>query len=100
MFTSSQWRTIKPLERDVGYKFELTSPPVVEEVLEPSAEQVVAILNGVYPEYVEFFTPTAQKLILKKKKKKKKNGGLQICPSLVEFTSVRNMNTKVKRKCE
>ena len=76
--------------------FELTSPPTVEEVLEPSVEQVVATLNGVYPEYVEFFTPTAHKLILKKKKKKKKNGDLQICPSSVEFTSVRNMNTKVK----
>ena len=87
---------IKPLERDVGCMFELTSPPTVEEVLEPSVEQVVATLNGVYPEYVEFFTPTAHKLILKKKKKKKKNGDLQICPSSVEFTSVRNMNTKVK----
>ena len=96
MFTSSQWRIIKPLERDVGCMFELTSPPTVEEVLEPSVEQVVATLNGVYPEYVEFFTPTAHKLILKKKKKKKKNGDLQICPSSVEFTSVRNMNTKVK----
>ena len=28
------------------------------------------------------------------------NGGSQICPSSVEFTSVRNMNTEVKRKCE
>ena len=27
-------------------------------------------------------------------------GGLQICPSSVEFTSARNMNTRVKRKCE
>ena len=28
------------------------------------------------------------------------NGGLQICPSSVEFMSVRNMNTGVKRKRE
>ena len=27
-------------------------------------------------------------------------GGLQICPSSVEFTSARNMNTGMKRKCE
>ena len=27
-------------------------------------------------------------------------GGLQICPSSVELTSVRNMNTGVKGKCE
>ena len=26
--------------------------------------------------------------------------GLQICPSSVEFTSVRNINTRVKRKCK
>ena len=47
---------------------------------------------------------------LKKKKKTKKQrnspllrslrGGLQICPSSVEFTSARNMNTGMKRKCE
>lgn len=63
MFTSSQRRTIKTLERDVGCKFELISPPSVDEVLDASAEQVVATLNGVHTESVEFFTPTAQKLI-------------------------------------
>lgn len=63
MFTSNQRRTIKSLERDVGCNFEFISPPSVEEVLEASAEQVVATLNGVHPESVEFFTPTAQKLI-------------------------------------
>ena len=35
----------------------------MEEVLEASAEQVVATLCGVHPESVQFFTPTAQKLI-------------------------------------
>ncbi|XP_057960553.1 DEAD-box ATP-dependent RNA helicase 3, chloroplastic [Malania oleifera] len=63
MFTSSQRRTVRSLERDVGCKFEFISPPGVEDVLESSAEQVVATLRGVHPESVEFFTPTAQKLI-------------------------------------
>ncbi|XP_022862006.1 DEAD-box ATP-dependent RNA helicase 3, chloroplastic-like [Olea europaea var. sylvestris] len=63
MFTSSQRRTVKSLERDVGCKFEFISPPSVQEVLESSAEQVVATLSGVHPESVEYFTPTAQKLM-------------------------------------
>ncbi|KAL2345558.1 hypothetical protein Fmac_006843 [Flemingia macrophylla] len=63
LYTSSQRRTVKSLERDVGCKFEFVSPPAMEEVLGSSAEQVVATLNGVHPESIEFFTPTAQKLI-------------------------------------
>ena len=63
MFTSSQRRTVRSLERDVGCKFEFVSPPAIEEVLESSAEHVVATLSGVHPESIEFFTPTAQKLI-------------------------------------
>ncbi|KAK7397055.1 hypothetical protein VNO78_18222 [Psophocarpus tetragonolobus] len=63
LYTSSQRRTVRSLERDVGCKFEFTSPPAMGEVLESSAEQVVATLNGVHPESVQFFTPTAQKLI-------------------------------------
>lgn len=63
MFTSSQRRTVKSLERDVGCKFEFISPPSVQEVLESSADQVVATLSGVHPESVEYFTPTAQKLM-------------------------------------
>ena len=27
-------------------------------------------------------------------------GGLQICPSLIEFTSVTNTNNEVKRRCK
>ena len=65
MFTSSQRRTVRSLERDVGCKFEFVSPPSIDEVLESSAEQVVATLSGVHPESIEFFTPTAQKLIEK-----------------------------------
>ncbi|RDX71750.1 DEAD-box ATP-dependent RNA helicase 3, chloroplastic, partial [Mucuna pruriens] len=63
LYTSSQRRTVRSLERDVGCHFEFVSPPAMEEVLGSSAEQVVATLNGVHPESVEFFTPTAQKLI-------------------------------------
>ncbi|KAJ0743763.1 putative RNA helicase transcription factor interactor and regulator CCHC(Zn) family [Helianthus annuus] len=63
MFTNSQRRTIRSLERDVGCKFDFISPPAVEDVLESSAQQVVATLAGVHQESIEFFTPTAQKLI-------------------------------------
>ncbi|KAI3448406.1 hypothetical protein Pfo_005071 [Paulownia fortunei] len=63
MFTSSQRRTVKSLERDVGCKFEFISPPSIQQVLESSAEQVVATLSGVHPESVKYFTPTAQKLM-------------------------------------
>ncbi|XP_057439108.1 DEAD-box ATP-dependent RNA helicase 3, chloroplastic [Lotus japonicus] len=63
MYTNSQRRTVRSLERDVGCKFEFVNPPAMEEVLAASADQVVATLNGVHPESIEFFTPTAQKLI-------------------------------------
>lgn len=63
MFTNSQRRTVRSLERDVGCKFEFVSPPSVQQVLESSAQQVVATLGGVHPESLEYFTPTAQKLL-------------------------------------
>ncbi|XP_030458657.2 DEAD-box ATP-dependent RNA helicase 3, chloroplastic [Syzygium oleosum] len=63
MYTSSQRRTVRSIERDVGCTFEFISPPAMHEVLESSAEQVVATLKGVHPESLGFFTPTAQKLI-------------------------------------
>lgn len=63
MYTSSQRRTVRSLERDVGCKFEFITPPAMEEVLQASAEQVVVILNRVHPESIEFFIPTAQKLV-------------------------------------
>ncbi|XP_050224924.1 DEAD-box ATP-dependent RNA helicase 3, chloroplastic [Mercurialis annua] len=63
MFTNSQRRTVKSIEREVGCRFEFVSPPATTEVLESSAEQVIATLGGVHPESVQFFTPTAQKLI-------------------------------------
>ncbi|KAM1161109.1 hypothetical protein ACFX2B_000239 [Malus domestica] len=39
------------------------SPPTIEKVLESSAQQVVATLSGVHLESVQFFTPTAHRLI-------------------------------------
>ncbi|KAL3635178.1 hypothetical protein CASFOL_019725 [Castilleja foliolosa] len=63
MFTNSQRRTVRSLERDIGGKFEFASPPSVQEVLESSADQVVATLGGVHPESIAYFTPTAQKLM-------------------------------------
>ncbi|KAL8208835.1 hypothetical protein R6Q57_008247 [Mikania cordata] len=62
MYTNSQRRTVKTLEQDVGCKFEFVGPPSVEDVLDSSAEQVMATLSGVHNESIEFFTPTAQKL--------------------------------------
>ncbi|CAL0320903.1 unnamed protein product [Lupinus luteus] len=62
MYTSSQRRTVRSLERDVGCKFEFISPPAIGEILESSADQVVATLKLVHPESIEFFTPTAEKL--------------------------------------
>lgn len=63
MFTGSQRRTVKSLERDVGCKFEFITPPSVEQVLEASAAQVVSTLGAVHPESIQYFTPTAQKLM-------------------------------------
>ncbi|KAJ8466167.1 hypothetical protein OPV22_028719 [Ensete ventricosum] len=62
MFTSSQRRTVKSLERDVGCRFEFISPPQMQEILGSSAEQVVATLQGVHPESIQYFLPTAQRL--------------------------------------
>ncbi|PKA48882.1 DEAD-box ATP-dependent RNA helicase 3, chloroplastic [Apostasia shenzhenica] len=63
MFTSSQRRTVKSLERDVGCRFDFISPPQIQEVLESSAQQVLATLQGVHAESIQHFLPTAQKLI-------------------------------------
>ncbi|KAJ4766526.1 hypothetical protein LUZ62_076901 [Rhynchospora pubera] len=62
MFTSSQRRTVKTIERDVGCKFEFLSPPSIEEILASSAEHVAATLRGVHPQSVEYFLPAAEKL--------------------------------------
>ncbi|XP_013608677.1 PREDICTED: DEAD-box ATP-dependent RNA helicase 3, chloroplastic [Brassica oleracea var. oleracea] len=66
MHSSSQKRTVRSLERDVGCRFEFISPPTVGDLLEASADQVVATLNGVHPESIKFFSATAQKLFEEK----------------------------------
>ncbi|CAN6862281.1 unnamed protein product [Brassica oleracea] len=66
MHSSSQKRTVRSLERDVGCRFEFISPPTVGDLLESSADQVVATLNGVHPESINFFSATAQKLFEEK----------------------------------
>lgn len=66
MFTNSQRRTIKSLERDVGCRFEFISPPHIHDVLESSGEQVLATLQGVHSDSIQFFLPTAKKLIEEK----------------------------------
>ncbi|PWA60355.1 zinc finger, CCHC-type [Artemisia annua] len=63
MYTNNQRRTVKSLEKDVGCHFEFISPPGVEDVLGSSSEHVIATLAGVHDESIEYFTPTAQKLI-------------------------------------
>ncbi|CAA7017200.1 unnamed protein product [Microthlaspi erraticum] len=62
MHSGSQKRTVRSLERDVGCRFEFISPPTVGDLLEASADHVVATLNGVHPESIKFFSATAQKL--------------------------------------
>ncbi|KAL5219500.1 hypothetical protein ABZP36_020184 [Zizania latifolia] len=62
MFTNSQRRTVKSLERDVGSRFEFISPPSIEEVLESSAEHVIATLRGVHSESIQYFLPAAERL--------------------------------------
>ncbi|ESQ32170.1 hypothetical protein EUTSA_v10003698mg [Eutrema salsugineum] len=66
MHASSQKRTVRSLERDVGCRFEFISPPTVADLLEASADHVVATLNGVHPESIKFFSATAQKLFEEK----------------------------------
>ncbi|CAJ2631807.1 unnamed protein product [Trifolium pratense] len=66
MYTGSQRRTVRSLERDVGCKFEFVNAPSMEDVLEASAEQAVVTLDRVHPESIAFFTPTAEKLIEEK----------------------------------
>ncbi|KAJ1254016.1 hypothetical protein BS78_K134400 [Paspalum vaginatum] len=51
MFTSSQKRTVKSLERDW-----------LQEVLESSAEHVIATLRGVDPESTQYFLGAAERL--------------------------------------
>ncbi|BAF13687.1 Os03g0827700, partial [Oryza sativa Japonica Group] len=62
MFTNSQRRTVRSLERDVGCRFDFISPPAIEDVLESSAEHVIATLRGVHTESIQYFIPAAERL--------------------------------------
>lgn len=62
MFTNNQRRTVKSLERDVGCRFEFIGPPTMEEVLDSSAEHVIATLRGVHQESIQYFIPAAERL--------------------------------------
>lgn len=66
MFTGNQRRILRSFERDVGCRFEFISPPQIGEILESSAEQVIATLQGVHPESIQYFLPTAKKMIKEK----------------------------------
>ncbi|KAJ6951088.1 hypothetical protein NC653_040449 [Populus alba x Populus x berolinensis] len=57
MFTSNQRSAIRSLERVAWCKFEFVNPPAIEEVLESSAGQMVATLDGAQPESSQFFRP-------------------------------------------
>ncbi|KAG6758739.1 hypothetical protein POTOM_035196 [Populus tomentosa] len=59
----NQRSAIRSLERVAWCKFEFVNPPAIEEVLESSAGQMVATLDGAQPESSQFFAPSAQKLI-------------------------------------
>lgn len=66
MYTSNQKRTLRSLEHDVGCKFEYIGAPLVQDVLESSAHQVVYDIGRVHPQLIEIFIPTANKLIEEK----------------------------------
>ncbi|CAI0390632.1 unnamed protein product [Linum tenue] len=63
LFSNSQRRSVRSIERDVGCRFEFVGSPGIQEVLESSAEHVVATLRGVHPESAECFMQTAEKLL-------------------------------------
>ncbi|CAI5535584.1 unnamed protein product [Closterium sp. Naga37s-1] len=63
MYTDSQLRSLRMIERDIGCKFEKASPPHPDDVLQASANQSAALINRVHPELAESFLETAEKLL-------------------------------------
>eukprot|EP01018_Ginkgo_biloba_P021900 Gb_04849 [translate_table: standard] len=63
MYADKERRTVKSLERDVGCTFEFVSPPLVQDVLQSSAQHVVKLLGKVHPELKDIFLPTAKQLL-------------------------------------
>eukprot|EP00252_Welwitschia_mirabilis_P023860 TRINITY_DN6866_c0_g1_i1.p1 TRINITY_DN6866_c0_g1~~TRINITY_DN6866_c0_g1_i1.p1 ORF type:complete len:755 (+),score=154.71 TRINITY_DN6866_c0_g1_i1:431-2695(+) len=63
MYTRGERRKIKFLENDVGSKFEYVQPPQPKDVLESSSQHVAKTLEGVHPDLISMFLPTAEKLL-------------------------------------
>ncbi|CAI5477573.1 unnamed protein product [Closterium sp. Yama58-4] len=63
MYTDSQLRSLRMIERDIGCKFEKASPPHPDDVLQASANQSAALISRVHPELAESFLETAEKLL-------------------------------------
>ncbi|KAL3694990.1 hypothetical protein R1sor_008641 [Riccia sorocarpa] len=63
LYTPSQTRTMKQIERDVGCKFDKIVPPSVDEVLNASSHQATEVIKKVHPQLVDVFMPTAEKLL-------------------------------------
>ncbi|GJP86134.1 hypothetical protein CLOP_g16198 [Closterium sp. NIES-67] len=63
MYTDSQIRSLRMIERDIGCKFEKASPPHPDDVLQASANQSAALISRVHPELAESFLETAEKLL-------------------------------------
>lgn len=66
MYTDSQLRTLRLIERDVGCKFERVPLPSTDQVLQASADRVAESLERVHPELADVFLPTAERLLADK----------------------------------
>ncbi|GBG79902.1 hypothetical protein CBR_g30167 [Chara braunii] len=66
MYTDSQNRTLKMIERDANCFLERVPPPHVEDVLRASSEQAKEAIERVHPDLRDVFLPAAEKLIAEK----------------------------------
>ncbi|CAM6007903.1 unnamed protein product [Sphagnum balticum] len=63
MFTDSQLRTMRLIERDIGCKFERIGAPHMDDVLRASGEQATQLIKRVHPELTDVFMQTAETLL-------------------------------------
>lgn len=63
MYTDSQMRTMRLIEKDVGCKFERIGAPVMEDVLRASSEQATDVIKRVDPEVAQVFMSSAENLL-------------------------------------
>eukprot|EP00244_Chara_vulgaris_P008140 TRINITY_DN309_c0_g1_i3.p1 TRINITY_DN309_c0_g1~~TRINITY_DN309_c0_g1_i3.p1 ORF type:complete len:891 (-),score=180.46 TRINITY_DN309_c0_g1_i3:409-2829(-) len=66
MYTDSQNRTLKLIERDANCSLERVPPPHVDDVLRASSEQAKESIERVHPDLRAVFLPAAEKLIAEK----------------------------------